>query len=171
MTTPRRWSNPTTRESGHVVWNPGFESFCRDRGLTSKACRPRRARTKGKIEPGVGYVKHNALAGRPFASFQELQRHLAKWMIEVADRRIHGTTRERPAVRFERDERQELTRATSQAPILGCSRKVDKQRRTFFRRVDFSSSHSRHRVSVMVFLRTLCTGSPRNACPRRFGRR
>jgi transposase len=96
------------RESGHVVWNPGFETFCRDRGLTPKACRPRRARTKGKIERGVGYVKHNALAGRPFTSFQELERHLAKWMVEVADRRIHGTTRERPAVRFERDERQVL---------------------------------------------------------------
>ena len=96
------------RESGHVVWNPGFEAFCRDRGLTPKACRPRRARTKGKIERGVGYVKHNALAGRSFASFEELQRHLAKWMVEVADRRIHGTTRERPAVRFERDERQAL---------------------------------------------------------------
>jgi transposase len=96
------------RESGHVVWNPGFEAFCRDRGLTPKACRPRRARTKGKIERGVGYVKHNALAGRSFASFDALQRHLAQWMVEVADRRIHGTTRERPAIRFERDERQAL---------------------------------------------------------------
>jgi transposase len=96
------------RRSGEVVWNPGFEAFCRDRGLTAKACRPRRARTKGKIERGVGYVKHNALAGRSFASFEELQCHLAKWMVEVADRRIHGTTRERPAVRFERDERQGL---------------------------------------------------------------
>jgi transposase len=93
------------RQSGEVVWNPGFEAFCRDRGLTAKACRPRRARTKGKIERGVGYVKHNALAGRSFASFADLGRHLAKWQLEVADQRIHGTTRERPAVRFERDER------------------------------------------------------------------
>ena len=42
-------------QSGQVVWNPGFEAFCRDRGLTAKACRPRGARTKGKIERGVGY--------------------------------------------------------------------------------------------------------------------
>ena len=96
------------RQSGQVVWNPGFEAFCRDRGLTAKACRPRRARTKGKIERGVGYVKHNALAGRSFASFEELQRHLTRWMDEVADRRIHGTTKEQPAVRFDRDERQAL---------------------------------------------------------------
>jgi transposase len=93
------------RQSGEVVWNPGFEAFCRDRGLTAKACRPRRARTKGKIERGVGYVKHNALAGRSFASFADLGRHLATWQLEVADQRIHGTTRERPAACFERDER------------------------------------------------------------------
>lgn len=93
------------RNTGEVHWNPGFEAFCRDRGLTAKACRPRRARTKGKIERGVGYVKHNALAGRPFDWFADMERHLATWQIEVADQRIHGTTRERPAVRFERDER------------------------------------------------------------------
>ncbi len=96
------------RQSGRVVWNPGFEIFCRDRDLTARACRPRRARTKGKIERGVGYVKHNALAGRSFASFEELQRHLSRWMVEVADRRIHGTTKEQPAVRFDRDEREAL---------------------------------------------------------------
>jgi transposase len=96
------------RQTGEVVWNPGFEAFCRDRGLTAVACRPRRARTKGKIERGVGYVKHNALAGRSFASFEELRRHLANWMVAVADQRVHGTTRERPAVRFERGERRAL---------------------------------------------------------------
>src|SRR3954447_9547423 len=93
------------RPSGEVVWNPGFETFCRDRGLVAKACRPRRARTKGKIERGVGYVKHNALAGRSFDSFAGLESHLSTWQVEGADQRIHGTTRENPAVRFERDER------------------------------------------------------------------
>jgi transposase len=96
------------RQTGKVVWNPGFEAFCRDRGLAAVACRPRRARTKGKIERGVGYVKHNALAGRSFASFEALQGHLARWAVAVADQRVHGTTRERPADRFERDERRAL---------------------------------------------------------------
>jgi transposase len=96
------------RQSGVVVWNPGFETFCRDRGISPKACRPRRARTKGKTERGVGYVKHNGLAGRSFASFGNLQRHLVQWLVEVADERVHGTTKEKPIVRFERDERQAL---------------------------------------------------------------
>jgi transposase len=94
--------------TGVVVFHPGFAAFCKDRGITPRACRPRRARTKGKIERGVGYVKHNALAGRAFVAFEALQKHLAKWIVAVADRRIHGTTHEQPIVRFERDERQAL---------------------------------------------------------------
>jgi transposase len=114
------------RQSGQVVWNPGFEAFCRDRGLTAKACRPRRARTKGKIERGVGYVKHNALAGRSFVSFEELQSHLARWMNEVADRRIHGTTKEQPAVRFDRDERETL-RPLPSRPLVVRTRRLKRR--------------------------------------------
>jgi len=95
-------------KTGVVVWHPGFAAFCKDRGITPRACRPRRARTKGKIERGVGYVKHNALAGRTFATFEALRAHLAKWIVAVADKRIHGTTKEQPILRFERDERQAL---------------------------------------------------------------
>lgn len=114
------------RQSGQVVWNPGFEAFCRDRGLTAKACRPRRARTKGKIERGVGYVKHNALAGRSFASFEELRRHLGRWMVEVADRRIHGTTKEQPIARFDRDERQAL-RPLPSRPLATRTRRLKRR--------------------------------------------
>jgi len=92
----------------HVVWHPGFAAFCKDRHITTYACRVRRARTKGKIERVVGYVKHNALAGRGFPSFEAPRRHLVRWALEVADRRIHRTTRERPADRFERAERAAL---------------------------------------------------------------
>ena len=92
--------NPRT---GEVVWHPGFAIFCKDRGITPRACKPCRARTKGKIERGVGYIKRNALAGRTFPSFEVLQQHLTRWAIEVADCRVHGTIHERPRDRFERD--------------------------------------------------------------------
>jgi hypothetical protein len=70
-------------------------------------CQPYRARTKGKTESGVKYVKRNALAGRQFESFAALEAHLGQWMVE-ADGRVHGTTREAPRERFERAERQQL---------------------------------------------------------------
>jgi hypothetical protein len=64
---------------------------------------PYRARTKRKIENGVKYVKRNALAGREFASFAELEAHLSSWMARV-DGRIHGTTNEVPNERFEQEQ-------------------------------------------------------------------
>jgi len=87
--------------------HPAFDAFCRDWGVTPRACQPYRARTKGKTERGVGYAKHNALAGRRFDSFAALEAHLASWMIK-ADERVHGTTHELPRVRFERDEAKAL---------------------------------------------------------------
>jgi hypothetical protein len=155
-------------QTGEVVWNPGFAAFCRDRGLTARACRPRRARTKGKIERGVGYVKHNALAGRSFASFAELERHLAWWMVAVADQRIHGTTKERPAVVFERDERQAL-RPLPNRPLAVRTRRL-KRRVSIDGFVDIDTvrysvpyRHVRETVEVVVqqehveiFLRGTC---------------
>jgi hypothetical protein len=56
----------------------------------------------------VAYVKKNAIAGREFASWGELEAHLVRWTREVADVRIHGTTGEAPLERFEREEAQAL---------------------------------------------------------------
>jgi transposase len=88
--------------------NPAFEAFCKDWGVAVRACRPYRARTKGKTERGVGYAKHNALAGREFSSWAALDAHLAWWM-QMADERDHGTTHEAPRARFERAEAAALT--------------------------------------------------------------
>jgi hypothetical protein len=82
------------------MWHPQFEDFARYYGFTPRACQPYRPRTKGKVESGVKYVKRNRLAGRRFASWEELNSWLERWSAEVADVRIHGTTHERPAERF-----------------------------------------------------------------------
>jgi hypothetical protein len=91
------------REGGVVRVHPAFEAFCKDWGVAVRACRPYRARTKGKTERGVGYAKRNALAGRQFESWAALEAHLESWM-QMADERIHGTTHEPPRQRFDRDE-------------------------------------------------------------------
>ena len=88
-------------------FHPAYLAFCRDWDVQPKACGPYRARTKGKTEFGVKYVKRNALAGRDFDSFAALEAHLVRWMAE-ADGREHGTTHEAPALRFERDEKAAL---------------------------------------------------------------
>jgi transposase len=93
------------RVTGEVRWRAGFAAYCLDRGLIPRACKPYRARTKGKVERGVGYVKNHALAGREFASVLAVQDHLEWWMDQVADVRIHGTIQERPIDRFLAQER------------------------------------------------------------------
>src|SRR5262249_36485072 len=95
------------RATGTVTFNPAYLAFCRDWDVQPRACAPYRARTKGKTEAGVKFVKCNALADQAFGSFAALEQHLAAWMV-MADQRHHGTTREAPQLRFERDERQQL---------------------------------------------------------------
>lgn len=95
------------RATGTVHFHPAYLAFCRDWGVQPRACAPYRARTKGKTESGVKYVKRNALAGLTFESFSALEQHLTAWMAE-ADRRVHGTTHEAPLDRFVRDEQATL---------------------------------------------------------------
>lgn len=86
-----------TRE---VRFNARLHAFARYWGFSPRACAPYRARTKGKDERGVGYVKRNAIAGRRFASWGAFVAHLEQWNREIADVRVHGTTGELPLVRF-----------------------------------------------------------------------
>jgi transposase len=95
------------RATGTVSFHPAYLGFCRDWDVQPRACAPYRARTKGKTEAGVKFVKRNGLAELTFESFAALEHHLTAWMA-VADQRRHGTTREAPSVRFERDERVQL---------------------------------------------------------------
>jgi transposase len=91
----------STRE---VKYNERLAAFARYWGFRPRACAPYRARTKGKDERGVGYVKRNAIAGHGFESWAGMEAHLAWWMRQIADQREHGTTGEAPLARFERDE-------------------------------------------------------------------
>jgi transposase len=102
-------------EGQEVVFNAQFMDFARYWGYTPRLCRPYRARTKGKVESGVKYVKHNffGLYGRKFGSLEELNEKLPAWCGEVADERIHGTTHEKPKERFLQEN---LTPVSGRAP-------------------------------------------------------
>lgn len=66
-------------------------------------------RHKGKVESGVKYAKHNALKGRKFSSLEEENRFLLHWEENVADMRIHGTTKQQVGKLFETVERAALS--------------------------------------------------------------
>jgi transposase len=104
----------TTRE---VRFNERLRAFAQYWGFKPRACAPYRARTKGKDERGVGYVKRNAIAGHEFTSWAAVEAHLAWWMREIADRRAHGTTGEAPLERFQREEASALRALDGRPPF------------------------------------------------------
>jgi transposase len=89
---------------GRVVWNATFKQFADYWGFEPHLCRAYRAQTKGKVESGVKYFKGNFLPGRSFVDEQDLREQLGQWQVEIADVRVHGTTHERPADRFAREQ-------------------------------------------------------------------
>lgn len=92
-----------TRE---VVFNVRLHAFARHWRVRPRACAPYRARTKGKDERGVGYVKRNAIAGRDFPSSGQRSRRIwspgrARWptcgcTARRARRRWRGSSAMRP---------------------------------------------------------------------------
>lgn len=87
---------------------PKLRAFEKHYGTTILPTRPYTPRHKGKVERGVDYVQENALRGRTFASLLEQNDHLAHWEANVADVRIHGTTRKQVGAHFEASEKNEL---------------------------------------------------------------
>jgi transposase len=73
---------------------PKVQAFCQHYGTVILPTKPYTPRHKGKIESGVKYVKNNALKARTFQSLEEQNQFLLQWEQHVADRRIHGTTKQ-----------------------------------------------------------------------------
>jgi len=97
----------THRASGHPQFNPRFLDLAQHYGFVPKACKPYRARTKGKDERMVGYVKHNFFVRyRTFESWAHLNQQLEIWLRDEADARIHNTVKEVVQARFEREKPQ-----------------------------------------------------------------
>ena len=92
-------------EGGALVRNAEFLRFAHHWGFTPRACRPYRAQTKGKVERPVRYLRGNFVYGRTFLHDADLDHQRQRWLERVANVRVHGTTRERPRDRFDREER------------------------------------------------------------------
>jgi transposase len=90
--------------TGSPRFNERFVDLANWYGFTPRACRPYRARTKGKDERMVGYIKHNFFVRyRSFESWEHLNQLAEQWLREEADLRVHGTVKEVVAERFERE--------------------------------------------------------------------
>jgi transposase len=90
---------------GRLLENAEFMRFAAHWGFRIRACRPYRAKTKGKVERPIGYVRQGFFYGRSFLNDADLNAQALSWLTQTANVRRHRTTTEAPRVRFERDER------------------------------------------------------------------
>jgi transposase len=96
-------------QGGSLVENMEFVRFAYHWQFRPRACRPYRAKTKGKVERPIRYVRENFFYGRTFINDEDLDAQAQRWLQEVANVRLHGTTGERPIERFQREEQAALT--------------------------------------------------------------
>jgi transposase len=93
---------------GRHRFHPGFLDFARHCGFQPRLCAPYRAQTKGKVERFIRYLRHSfyvPLASRLAQEGLIVDRETAnlaakRWLREVANVRVHGTTGEVPAERL-----------------------------------------------------------------------
>jgi transposase len=81
--------------------NPKISDFARHYGIVILPTKPYTPRHKGKVENSVKYVQNNAIKGRTFESLVEQNAFLSHWESQIADTRIHGTTRQQVRKLFE----------------------------------------------------------------------
>jgi hypothetical protein len=88
-----------------ACFHPEFLALCGYFCLQPIACERRDPESKGIVEGGVRYVKHNALAGRgeELTRFEDYLALAPLWRDQVANVRVHETTRERPVDHFQRE--------------------------------------------------------------------
>ena len=93
---------------GALMLNAEFLRFAAHWGFTPRSCRPYRARTKGKVERPIRYLRESFFYARTFLNDADLNEQAIQWLDGTANVRRHGATGERPVDRFERDERSVL---------------------------------------------------------------
>lgn len=96
---------------GRHQWNKSLLEQASTYGYVPRACKPYRARTKGKVERFNYYLKQSFIT--PLATtlrqagleltVEAANAHIGPWLAGVAHQRVHGTTGQQPQVRLEQE--------------------------------------------------------------------
>lgn len=79
-------------DQGHIVYNTSLLALAKHYRFQPRACRPYRAKTKGKVERPFRYIREDFFLGRNFRNLEDLNAQLGDWLGTVANVRVHGTT-------------------------------------------------------------------------------
>jgi len=92
-------------------FHSGLVDLAHHYGFMPRLCRPYRAKTKGKVERNIGYIRRSFYV--PLISrykqlcepltVEVLNLEFARWLALTANSRVHGTTDEIPEVRLQQE--------------------------------------------------------------------
>lgn len=82
------------------VFNARYLDFANHYGFKIRACGIGKGNEKGRVENAVGYVKKNFLAGLDIPDFCTVNPAAKNWVEQIANVRVHGTTRKQPIELF-----------------------------------------------------------------------
>lgn len=93
---------------GQHRFHPGMSALARDYNFRLRLCRPYRAKTKGKVERVIGYIRGSFFvplmaelkASGVTPTIDLVNSRFATWRAQVANARLHATTRAIPAERL-----------------------------------------------------------------------
>jgi hypothetical protein len=85
----------------------GLSRLCQVLRIRAKGLQTLPEPTKGNVERSIRYIRSNFWPVA-FVDAEDLNRQVAWWCDQVANVRIHGTTREQPIVRFQAEKLQPL---------------------------------------------------------------
>jgi transposase len=94
----------TTADRDTPRLNAAFVEYAQARGFVVDPARVRHPQDKGRVERTVHYAQTSLFAGEAFSTLAEAQAAAEHWCRVTAGERTHGTTRQRPAEHFARDE-------------------------------------------------------------------
>jgi transposase len=83
-----------------VQFNPRFLQYAGHQLFEPRAAPVRYPEAKGRVENAIKYIRQSFFYGRSFSSLADLRAQAARWCDEVANLRLHATTRQRPAERL-----------------------------------------------------------------------
>ena len=92
----------------HPRLTRGFIEYSQHRGFIGDPARVRHPKDKPKVERGIQYVRERFFKGGDFRDLAHLRGEAACWCRDVARLRIHGTTRRKPLLVFQDEERHAL---------------------------------------------------------------
>jgi len=81
-----------TDGDGHIIYNRSLLALAKHYGFHPRACRPYRAKTKGKVERPFSYIRKDFFLARSFRNLDDLNAQLQDWLDTVANVRLHATT-------------------------------------------------------------------------------